>query len=83
MCKAEYRKFSLNIAELCFFNMEIPHIIPSTMDIEDPMVHISYIFRVGHKFIYSFYIRTNYIPTRLIVASLLTYTTHLPFLINF
>ncbi|XP_035447309.1 arrestin domain-containing protein 2 isoform X1 [Spodoptera frugiperda] len=46
MCKAEYRKFSLNIAELCFFNMEIPHIIPSTMDIEDPMVHISYIFRI-------------------------------------
>ncbi|CAH0588200.1 unnamed protein product [Chrysodeixis includens] len=46
MCYVEHKNFSRNVAELCFFNMEIPQLIPSSLNTVDPMIDVSYIFRV-------------------------------------
>ncbi|KAJ8714716.1 hypothetical protein PYW07_002941 [Mythimna separata] len=54
ICKTEYKKFSQNIAEICFFNMEIPHLIPSSLNLIEPMVDISYIFRLQVIFPFHF-----------------------------
>ncbi|XP_075979626.1 arrestin domain-containing protein 2-like [Anticarsia gemmatalis] len=54
MCKVEHKKFSHNIAEICYIHMEIPQIIPSSLNIREPMIDISYIFRIEVIFPFHF-----------------------------
>lgn len=57
MCKLEHTNFQ-NIEEESFdLTVEIPHICPSSIHLRDPMIDISYAFRVNTK-LYLF----TYIP---------------------
>lgn len=64
MCHVQHKNFSRNIAELCFFNMEIPQLIPSSLNTLDPMIDVSYIFRVSSvklkRILYFVYDNMNY-----------------------
>ncbi|XP_021181832.2 arrestin domain-containing protein 2 isoform X1 [Helicoverpa armigera] len=72
MGKTDYKKFSLNIAELCFFNMEIPQVIPSSLNVVDPMIDISYAFRVQVIFPFHFTLQED-IPVTVTTAPVIHY----------
>lgn len=47
VCKVEYKVNSSNDKELCRFTMNIPNILPSSIHVSEPMIGISYAFRVS------------------------------------
>lgn len=47
MSKIEYKNFANTLAEICNLEMDIPQLTPSSIHIIEPMVDISYIFRVS------------------------------------
>ncbi|KAJ0174976.1 hypothetical protein K1T71_009117 [Dendrolimus kikuchii] len=54
MSKTEHRKFSNTLAEICNFDFDLPQLIPSSVHIIDPMVDISYLFRIEVTFPFHF-----------------------------
>ncbi|VVC95334.1 unnamed protein product [Leptidea sinapis] len=47
ICKAAYKNISLNATrETCNFIIDIPQVLPSTINFVNPMINISYVFKV-------------------------------------
>lgn len=46
VCTVGYKKFSNTVLETCIFSMEVPQTVPSTIRLKNPMIDISYVFRV-------------------------------------
>lgn len=44
--KVEHKKFTRDVAEICYIHMKIPQTIPTSLQLSDPMIDISYVFQV-------------------------------------
>lgn len=44
--KVEHKKFTRDVAEICYIHMKIPQTIPTSLQLSDPTIDISYVFQV-------------------------------------
>ncbi|XP_030035099.1 arrestin domain-containing protein 5 isoform X2 [Manduca sexta] len=72
MFKVEYKKLTNTVSETCNFQMEIPQLTPSSIHLIEPMVNISYEFRVEVIFPFHFTLHGS-IPVTIATIPVLHY----------